>query len=102
MQLPDPGVFVWYDEEPVQINGAEAEYPQKAQRDRIEGYVIVQAYVDTTGKVLKASALYCSLPGYGFEEAAVRAAYKTRWQPARSLGIPVAVWVAYKYDFVMR
>lgn len=99
--LPPADTFIAYEVEPVQINEVQAEYPRLAQDGGFTAYVIIQAYVGKDGVVKKAQAVKCSRPGMGFEESAVKAAYKVQWRPAVQNGNPVAVWVAYKYDFIM-
>lgn len=100
--LPDPGVSVEVDEKPVQIFQEAPIYPVAARKAKMTGTVMVQVFVDPQGKVLKANALQCDNPGYGFEIAAVAAAYKGKWRPAVSNGKPIATWVTYKIDFAHR
>jgi len=37
----------------------------------------------------------------GFEEAAVKAAYKCRYRPAIQNGNPIGVWISYTVEFVL-
>ncbi|MDD4050526.1 MAG: energy transducer TonB [candidate division Zixibacteria bacterium] len=97
--LPNPDEFIAVDEHPVQIYGEPPIYPVAARRANVTGSVMVQAFVDPQGKVLKANALKCDRPGYGFEIAAVAAAYKGKWRPATVNGKPIGMWVTYKVDF---
>jgi TonB family protein len=97
--LPDPDEFIEVDEQPVQIDQEPPIYPVAARRAKVTGSVMVRAFVDPQGKVLKANALECDRPGYGFEIAAVAAAYKGRWRPATVKGKTVGMWVTYKIEF---
>lgn len=100
--IPDPATFIDVDELPVQLQEGPIEYPEAAKQARKTADVIVQAYVGPDGKVLRVNALKCSRPGMGFEEAAIKAAFKGLWRPAKLNGKPVGVWVAYKVDFVLK
>lgn len=100
--LPAPDEFIAVDEHPVQIYSEPPIYPVAARRAKVTGSVMVQALVDTQGKVVNARAIQCDRPGYGFEYAAVAAAYKGRWNPATADGKPIAMWVSYKIDFAHR
>lgn len=64
-------------------------YPETARRDGVEGAVEVFLIVDTRGTVEHAEV---SQPaGYGFDEAALTAARRFRFQPALKDGKPVRV-----------
>ncbi len=97
--LPDPGAVIEVDKEPVLIGSEAPIYPVAARRANAGGSVMVQVFVGPQGKVLRANALECDRPGYGFEIAAVAAAYKGTWRPAMLKGKPVGTWVTYKIEF---
>jgi TonB family protein len=84
---------------PVQIYEETPEYPFYASEQRRVGYVIVQAYLSRRGFVEKAIAAKCSSPKWGFEEAALRAAYQCQYLPAKINGKPVELWIEYKVNF---
>jgi len=63
--------------------------------------VMVQAYVDKNGEVKKAQAVKTNRPNMGFEEAAVKAAYKCKYRPAIQNGNPVGVWIGYRVEFTL-
>lgn len=100
--LPQPGVFVPYDEMPVAINQPTPVYPPLAQRAGIQGVVWINALIDKDGKVRDVKIFKESNANAGFEEAAIEAAYKTTWKPAIANGQPIALWVTYKVEFVLR
>jgi len=87
------------DEPPVMIHEEIPEYPLVAQELGIEADVTILALVGESGKVKKAKVWLCSSPGYGFEEAAVKAAYKSRYLPGKENGKPYDCWVTYKVKF---
>jgi TonB family protein len=97
--LPAPEELIEVDEQPVRIYEEPPIYPVAARRANAAGTVTVRVFVGPQGKVLKANALECDHPGYGFEIAAVAAAYKGKWRPAMADGKPVGVWVTYSIDF---
>jgi protein TonB len=99
--IPSPDDFVAVEELPVMTYEETPRYPRKAYARGIEGTVIIQAFVDKTGTVLRAQAIRCDRPGWGFEEAAVRAAYKCRYKPAMQNGRPIGLWISYKVSFVI-
>ena len=60
-------------------------YPRVGRRMRMQATVVVRVRVGTSGRVLEAEAVGDPV-GYGFEEAAVRAARQARFEPARRNG----------------
>lgn len=91
--IPKPDSHIVVEETPVQIYEEAPVYPPKAKEAGYTGKVVVEAFVDVTGTVKKASAKSCTHPGEGFEEAAVAAAYKCQYKPAISKGKPIGAWV---------
>ena len=67
-------------------------YPEGARRRGIEARVVLRLLVGQDGGVDQVTVLECDRPDLGFEEAAVEAARKWRYQPARVDGRPVTVW----------
>ena len=100
--MPAPDEFVPYEVYPVQINTVNPDYPPLAQRAGIQGVVWLNALVDKEGKVRDVIIVKESKANAGFEEAAIEAAYKTTWKPAIANGQPIALWVTYKVEFVLR
>ncbi len=88
---------------PVQVYEPVPEYPRLAGAKGIESSMILQVFVDKHGFVRRASAVKCTHPGYGFEEAAIAAAYGSKWKPAMdNNGNPIGVWDAYKIEFALK
>jgi protein TonB len=100
--LPTPDEFIPYEEAPVQIKTVKPQYPPIAQRAGIEGVVWVKALVDKEGKVRNVIIVKESGANAGFEEAAIEAAQQTVWKPAIANGQPIALWVTYKVEFVLK
>ena len=99
--MPSPDEFIPVEVYPEQIYEEKPEYPRLAQEGGFTGYVIVQAYVDKNGDVKKAQAVKCNRPNMGFEEAAVKAAYKCKYRPAIQNGNPIGLWIEYKVNFTL-
>ncbi len=75
-------------------------YPPQANRQRIEGVVYLELYIDRQGVIRRIEVL--KDPGYGFAEAAVKAFEGVRCQPAEANGVPVAVRYRYPIRFKLR
>jgi TonB family protein len=99
----DPGIFVAVEEEP-QFDMNElhdlVKYPEMAQRNRIEGKVTVQVFVDKMGRPAKVQIAESS--NRLFDPAAIEAVQGTRFTPARQNGTPVGVWVTIPIVFTIR
>lgn len=78
------------------------QYPPLALANEVEGFVIIQAYVNKHGKVTRARAVKCSMPEMGFEAAAVKAAYLCKFKPAIRHGKSIGLWVEYRVDFTLQ
>lgn len=95
--------FVPFDEEPTPVGGFTAvhknlQYPEIARKAGIEGAVLVYARINENGDVTDTKVLK-SLGDNGCDEAAVEAIKKTKWNPAKQKGKPVAVWVTVPVRF---
>jgi TonB family protein len=82
---PD-GASLEFDSPPRVIKGVRPQYPQAAFVAKIEGTVLIEALVDVDGRVSKARVIQ-SVPG--LDEAALEAARRWRFEPARKGGKPV-------------
>jgi protein TonB len=94
--LPEFGEFVHVDELPQPRTQIAPTYPPLARNAGIEGTVVVQALIGRDG-VVKGTRVVKSVPE--LDEAALAAVEKWTFQPARSEGQPVAVWVAIPIRF---
>lgn len=77
-------------------------YPALAYQLRKEGDVWIKALVGPEGEVLKAMIYKDSGTNYGFENAALDAAYKNEFEPFEVDGKKLPVWVLYKVRFVIK
>lgn len=74
-------------------------YPAEARQKNIEGAVIMDILIDEKGKVRSASLV--EGPGYGLNEAALKAITQFEFAPAVVDKKPVAVKIRYSYRFVL-
>jgi TonB family protein len=98
--------FIPYDVPPMMIGGGEAlaaniKYPEKAREAKIEGTVIVQAFVNEQG-VPEKFKLMKSIPNTGLDEAAIDAIRNTRFEPAKQKDKNVGVWIAIPIIFKLQ
>jgi protein TonB len=77
-------------------------YPPIALRSGIEGRVILELFIDRTGRVQRITVLQENPSGRGFGEAAVRAFEGQRCSPAEANGEPVSVRYRYPVAFRIR
>lgn len=98
-RVPEPDDMVEVDVPPVQVESTAPVYPKEAEFNRVSGEVWVQALVYLDGSVLDARILKDSGKDFGFEQAALDAAYKNKYKPALRDGHPVMTWVTYKVEF---
>jgi protein TonB len=75
-------------------------YPPQANRQRIEGVVYLELFIDREGVIRKIEVL--KDPGYGLADAAVKAFQGVRCNPAEANGVPVAVRYRYPIRFKLR
>jgi TonB family protein len=76
---------------------AEADYPEAARAQRVEGRVVLRVTIDREGLVTQVDLIEPA--GHGFDEAAREAASRCRFRPGRQRGKPVAVRILFPYDF---
>lgn len=101
-ELPSPEDDAEVTEPPRQIKSVAPAYPPDAQREHIEGVVWLSVVIDTTGIPTDPRIVQDSGMNAGFEQAAIEAALKTRWVPAKSGDRPVPVRVTMKVEFRLR
>jgi len=79
---------------------AKPEYPREARDRNLQGIVVVKVDIDEKGNVTGAKDLCQALPY--LDEAAIRAAYRSRFSPTLLSGVPVKVTGVITYNFVGR
>ncbi len=77
-------------------------YPELLRQAGVQGRVVLEAVVDTTGRVLAASILVVSRTNPGFVAPARQALLATLFRPAMVAGTPVRMRVRIPYEFAIR
>ncbi|XXX80494.1 TonB-dependent receptor [Sorangium sp. So ce134] len=86
---------------PRALNYTPPEYPKEAEEQGLEGSVTLQLDIDRNGRVKQAVVVESA--GHGFDEAAVAAAQKLEFEPARRAdGAPAAARILYRYSFTLK
>jgi len=89
VNLSDPGVTP-----PVADRTPSPVYPPIALRQRVEGTVELNVFVDEKGNVVDAQVVKSAGGRAGLNEAAVESVKKRRYRPATKDGVPVKVWMS--------
>ena len=85
---------------PVLLAEVPPRYPRMAQALRREATVAVRVMVDARGEVVAAEAVGPAA-GFGFEEAALEAALRTRFRPGTRDGVAQRMETVLRYRFVL-
>ncbi len=97
-----PVVAFWKVEvKPNPINIPKPVYPDLARNAGIEGQCVVEALVDVDGSVIEARIIKSS-GNQSLDAAAVEAAYKAKFTPAKQRDKAVRVWVSIPYRFTLQ
>lgn len=88
------------DRMPVAVKRVKPVYPMDARRRGISGQVTLRLYVDAEGGVREVQVQAAEPVGV-FEEKAVEAARKWRFEPAVFKGAPVGVWMTLPVRFAL-
>ncbi len=99
--------FIPFDKAPIMIGGMSAlmkkiVYPEIARKAGVETRVIIGVYINKEGSPLKTQVLKHSGSNVGFEDAAISAIMKMKWEPALQRDRPVAVWMSIPVNFQLR
>ena len=98
--LPPPAeefeVSMW----PELKNDVRVPYPSEAKARGIEGSVVMDLYISEAGQVKKATLVQG--PGHGLNEAALNAAYKFIFSPAKVGDKIMPIVIRYSYKFVIQ
>ncbi|MEM1008769.1 MAG: energy transducer TonB, partial [Myxococcota bacterium] len=89
------------DQPPKLLQATPTRYPPAAERQNIEGFVILRFVVNTQGRVEQLKVLQASPVGV-FEQAAQRAVAQWYFQPARYQKKAVRMWMNQKITFRLR
>jgi protein TonB len=94
-------VFLAFDEPPTLMEYSAPEYPPLAREAGIEGTVAIRVLVSEEGKVLDATVLSSDVTP-AMNQAAVQAALKCRFRPAKQRTVPVKAHVMIPFQFKLR
>jgi TonB family protein len=75
-------------------------YPQSESDRGIEGKVMVQALIDTTGRVIDVQLL-ASTGVRAFEHSSAEAVWQYRFRPYRPGGVPSEVYAIFRFKFLL-
>jgi protein TonB len=97
-------IFVAYDVPPKIIGGIPElqkylKYPRLAQNAGVEGTVFINVLVGINGKTEKMKVIKAKPANIGFEDAAMEALKKVRWEPARQRDQKIRVWISIPVRF---
>lgn len=84
---------------PVLIKSIPAVYPEHARRLGIEGTVMINALISEKGDVIATEILKSIKNAVGFDQAALQAVRRWKFEPATVKGIKVKVWVPVAIEF---
>ena len=92
-----PPKYLIAEVQPYAIKRVAPKYPETAKKLHIEGTVILMAVIDEKGNVIKVEvkkSVYQSL-----DEAAIKALKQWKFEPAKTNGKPISVWVTIPIEF---
>jgi len=84
---------------PVLIKDAGAVYPAQAIKDKVRETVVVVLVLELDARGAVKNATVETPAGHGFDEAAIEAASKLEFVPAKKGGVPIASKIRHKYEF---
>jgi protein TonB len=87
------------EEKPSVLSGPPPQYPELLRQAGIQGRVMVQAIIDTTGRAEGSSIKIVSSPNPGFDPPAKNYVLKALFRPARVHGRAVRVLINIPIDF---
>ncbi len=101
---PSDGVFLEsvVEERPEVLSGPSLQYPDLLRQASIQGRVIVQAIIDTTGRAEPQSIKVIQSPNPGFDQPAKNYVLRALFRPARVHGRAVRVLINLPIDFKIK
>jgi TonB family protein len=87
------------EEKPAVLSAPEARYPELLRQAGIQGRVVIQAIIDTTGRAEPNSIKIVRSPNPGFDEASRNWMLRALFRPARVHGRAVRVLVEVPIDY---
>jgi len=89
------------DEAPERISSPPLEYPRMMQQAGVEGSVVLQGVVDTTGRMERNSIVVISSTNRAFESPAKQLLQRSLFRPGRVRGQPVRVLIQLPIQFTL-
>lgn len=90
-----------YREDYVIIKMVQPEYPLTAMERGLEGYVLVEAYINASGRV-EGVWVRSAYGDDSFEASALDAVEQFLFKPAAEQGVPIPFWVSFLIRFELR
>ena len=90
-----------YRQDFVILSMVEPEYPEDAFRRRVEGYALVEVYVDESGRVAEARVIRAQ-GLQSFESASLEAVRKFLFRPVVENGVPQPFWISFLISFRLK
>jgi TonB family protein len=90
------------EERPEVLSGPQLQYPDLLRQAAIQGRVLVQAIIDTTGRAEPPSVKVLQSPNPGFDQAAKNYVLRALFRPARVHGRAVRVLINLPIDFKIK
>lgn len=87
---------------PVEIQKGTPRYTSEAMRARVQGSIMVECVVQTSGACTNIRVRRSFDPAFGLDQEAIRAAAQWRFRPGTRLGQPVPVLVTMEIAFAVR
>ncbi|HSQ42753.1 MAG TPA: energy transducer TonB [Fibrobacteraceae bacterium] len=87
------------DQEARVLKDAQPDYPVRARKDGVKGYVKFFLVIDAHGQISELKLLSVEPAGYGFEIEAEKAVRQFRFEPAQLRGVPVAQKATKEFVF---
>jgi TonB family protein len=99
-----PGVYRanQVDEKPKLVSAPPLKYPWALRQQGVQGRVIVQAIIDSVGRVDPGSVAVVRSPDPGFDDVCVDYILHARFQPGRRAGRAVSVLMTIPIDFTIQ
>ena len=97
---PEPEAFYAFDSPPEVLRAVEPRYPDRAMEAEAEGEVLVEVIIDENGRVVSAKVIDSDTIDV-LENAALEAAYKFLFKPARQGDVPVKCRVVIPFRFTL-
>ncbi|NOY92243.1 MAG: TonB-dependent receptor [Deltaproteobacteria bacterium] len=82
------------------VDFVQAAYPSAAEEQGLEATVVLELTIAADGVVTNARV--STAAGHGFDEAALEAARRFRFEPATRDGTPIPVIIGYRYHFELQ